>query len=123
MTPIRDKVRALVSHPVLSAVEPIPVIAHFPFAMGASEPLAYYRNAYARHMRVFVIYWLGELADEHTIPEAKALALCTYIAKGQLERALHVNEVALISECVRDVIGARESYQTVLSGMRGGQPS
>jgi hypothetical protein len=90
-------------------LDPVPVIARFPFSMGTSEPLGFYRNAFARAMRSYVIYWLGELADEHTISEAKAVSLCTYVALGQMERPLRTNESALLTESVRDVIVARET--------------
>jgi hypothetical protein len=103
--PLSTKTQA----PPLMPAEPIPHLAHFPFSMGQSEPLGFYRNAFARAMRSYVIYWLGELADEHTISEAKAVSLCTYVALGQMERPLRTNEAALLTESVRDVIVAREA--------------
>jgi hypothetical protein len=89
--------------------EPVPVLGHFPTSLGVSEPIAAYRHEHARRMRLFVIYWIGELADYPTIPEDQAVILCNYMATGQVQRPLRPNEEALLAEGVRDVIVARES--------------
>jgi hypothetical protein len=89
--------------------EPVPVLGHFPFAAGSSEPMSQYRHEHQRRMRLYVIYWLGELDDYETVQEQNALLLCHTITTGQLFRALHPNEAELLWEAVRDVLAARET--------------